>query len=78
VTLTISDVQRRLKEKVLPLMEIGEEIIVEDAKNHEKKFMIVPIRPQAKVRWPDFTERARDIKSDRDLTEFLLDDRGRY
>lgn len=76
MTLNISDIQRRMKEKVLPLVEMGEKIIVEDAKSHEKKFMIVPISPD-NVKWPDFTKRAKSVKGG-DLTEVLYDERNDY
>lgn len=77
VTLTISDVQKHLKEKILPLMEMGQEVIVEDAKSQEKKFMIVPIPSSKKPKWPDFHERASGIKALRDLTAVLVEERGR-
>jgi hypothetical protein len=77
VTMSISDVQRSLKEKVLPVVEQGGEILVEDAKSHEKKFRIVPVTKQA-ADWPDFLSRAQAIGDGAPLSEALLRDRERY
>jgi len=66
-----------MKDKVLPLVERGEEIVVEDAKSHEKKFMIVPIKTKI-VKWPHFSKHAQSVKGAKDLAEVLIGGRSRY
>ena len=77
VTFGISDIQRSLKDKIIPLIESGVDVIIEDKKTHELKFKMIPIQKET-VQWPDFVERAGKNSSKNCLSDALKYDRGSY
>ena len=62
---SVSDVQRKMNEVIMPNVMAGEEIEVIDRKTGEVKFRILPPRSSSdEVEWDDFTDRLNKIKGD--------------
>ena len=62
---SVSDVQRKMKEVIMPNVRAGEEIEVIDRKTGEVKFRILPPQSSSdEVQWDDFTDRLVKVKGD--------------
>lgn len=77
--MTIGDVQRHLKDRIMPIIDMGHSVVIEDAKSHKPKFKICPVDSEETfVEWPDFEARDRRIKSQGDITKALDVERDGY
>jgi hypothetical protein len=60
---SVSDVQRKMNELIMPNVLAGEEIEVIDKKTGEVKFRILPPRSHSdEVAWDDFSDRLIKVK----------------
>jgi hypothetical protein len=62
VSVSVSELQRKMNDIVMPNILAGETVQVIDKKTGEAKFNIVPPTPDTKIEWPDLEERAIRLK----------------
>lgn len=68
ISVSISDLQRNLKEVIIPRVKAGESIEVVDKKSGDVKFHIVPPNSDhAVIDWPPFFDRALELNNDDDV-----------
>jgi hypothetical protein len=58
VLVSVSELQRKMNDVVMPNILAGETVQVIDKKTGEAKFNIVPPTSDTKIEWPDLEERA--------------------
>ena len=58
VTVSVSELQRKMNEIIMPRILAGEGVQVIDKKTGLVKFHIVPPQEEPKIKWPDLKKRA--------------------